>query len=269
MPSEASSDEEGSASPSPSPSASSPSPSPPRKKPKSAPKGPSTPNRRLSDVTKTKLASFSMEESTDGGAEAEAGPEGVATADEASWEHLSLAFLRPGRLRDAEMRAEDDADFDPRTLHVPADFLAKCSPGMRQWWQLKSRHFDSILFFKVGKFYELYHMDAVTGVAELGLIFMKGGFAHSGFPEIAYGRMASRLVEKGFKVSSPRGRDRRLGPLRAFSCRRRWSGWSRRRRRTRWRSGRGVCRRRSAWFAVRCARSRRPGPGHCTRVLGT
>jgi DNA mismatch repair ATPase MutS len=38
---------------------------------------------------------------------------------------------------------------------------------------MKSEHFDCVLFFKVGKFYELYHMDAVTGVNELGLQYMK------------------------------------------------------------------------------------------------
>lgn len=73
--------------------------------------------------------------------------------------------------------------------------------GVRQWWELKSDNFDCVLFFKVGKFYELYHMDAVIGVNELSLTYMKGEFAHSGFPEIAYGRFASILVQKGYKVA--------------------------------------------------------------------
>ena len=73
---------------------------------------------------------------------------------------------------------------------------------MAQWWQLKSGHFDCILFFKVGKFYELYHQDAIVGVKELNFTFMnKDDHAHSGFPESAYEKMASQLVEKGFKVA--------------------------------------------------------------------
>lgn len=44
---------------------------------------------------------------------------------------------------------------------------------MRQWWELKSRHYDTVLFFKMGKFYELFHMDALLGVQELGLLMMK------------------------------------------------------------------------------------------------
>lgn len=44
---------------------------------------------------------------------------------------------------------------------------------MRQWWELKSKYYDCILFFKVGKFYELYHIDALVGVRELGLALMR------------------------------------------------------------------------------------------------
>ncbi len=32
---------------------------------------------------------------------------------------------------------------------------------------------DSTSCFQMGKFYELFHMDAVIGVNELGLLFMK------------------------------------------------------------------------------------------------
>lgn len=66
---------------------------------------------------------------------------------------------------------------------------------------MKSKAMDCVLFFKVGKFYELYHMDADVGVNELGFTYMKGDFAHSGFPEQAYDRMVTTLVAKGYKVS--------------------------------------------------------------------
>lgn len=38
---------------------------------------------------------------------------------------------------------------------------------------MKTHNFDIILFFKVGKFYELYHMDAVVAANELNLTFMR------------------------------------------------------------------------------------------------
>ncbi|XP_060525908.1 probable DNA mismatch repair protein Msh6 [Cylas formicarius] len=120
---------------------------------------------------------------------------------ETSWLHERLEFLRPNKIMDANRRKISDADYDHHTLYVPTDFLNSLTPAMRQWWLLKSEHFDAVLFFKVGKFYELYHMDAVVGVQELGFSYMKGDFAHSGFPESAYNKMATMLVNKGYKVA--------------------------------------------------------------------
>lgn len=54
---------------------------------------------------------------------------------------------------------------------------------------------------QVGKFYELFHVDADVGMQELDLIYMKGEKAHSGFPEISYGKFADGLVSKGFRVA--------------------------------------------------------------------
>lgn len=55
------------------------------------------------------------------------------------------------------------------------------------------------ILFQTGKFYELHHMDAVIGVKELNLIFMKGQAAHAGFPEHSFGRYSQTLVQKGYK----------------------------------------------------------------------
>ncbi|KAG5451779.1 DNA mismatch repair protein msh6 [Clonorchis sinensis] len=125
----------------------------------------------------------------------------VVDGEAASWEHLKLPFLKKENLMDSARRKPSHPDYDPRTLFVPGDFLAKQSPGMRQWWELKSKYADAILFFKVGKFYEMYHMDAAVGVEHLGLVYMKGSFAHCGFPEIAFSRMSEQLVKKGYKVA--------------------------------------------------------------------
>ncbi|KAF6205210.1 hypothetical protein GE061_019377 [Apolygus lucorum] len=121
--------------------------------------------------------------------------------DGQNWTHLKNEFLKPGKIKDASGRSPSDPDYDCRTLYVPKDFILEQTPGMRQWWDLKAKHYDCILFFKVGKFYELYHWDAVTAVKELNLTFMRGAFAHCGFPEIAYGRFSAQLVDKGYKVA--------------------------------------------------------------------
>ena len=68
--------------------------------------------------------------------------------------------------RDKDGRRINDPEYNPRTLKVslnclqasslmpwrtkvPADFLKKCTPAMRQWWLIKSDNFDTVLFFKV------------------------------------------------------------------------------------------------------------------------
>lgn len=122
-------------------------------------------------------------------------------SDHKVYQHEKHDFLKPENIRDINKNRPNSPDYDPRTLYVPESFLKQCTPGHLQWWKLKSQYFDCIFFFKVGKFYELYHSDAVIGVKELGLTFMKGDYAHSGFPETAYDKMASALVERGYKVA--------------------------------------------------------------------
>ena len=139
----------------------------------------------VSDSTKKKLAMF--------------GASGDSSA--VQYSHTNLAFLKPENIRDADKRPRDHPDYNSRTLYVPHDFLSAQTPAQRQWWELKSSHYDVILFFKMGKFYELFHMDADVGVAELNLIYMKGNVAHAGFPEVAFSRYGSTLVEKGYKVA--------------------------------------------------------------------
>ncbi|NXN93064.1 MSH6 protein, partial [Rhinopomastus cyanomelas] len=160
---------------------------------------PETPKRAvaLSAEAKSRLTSFAAPESFDSQANACGGGIGGS----AVWEHEKLDWLQDGKRKDARRKRQGDPDYDPATLYVPEDYLNKCTPGMRRWWQLKSQNFDAVICYKVGKFYELYHMDAVTGVNELGLIFMKGTWAHSGFPETAFGRFSDVLVQKGYKVA--------------------------------------------------------------------
>eukprot|EP00898_Chlorokybus_atmophyticus_P000955 jgi/Chlat1/1860/Chrsp141S02178 len=109
-----------------------------------------------------------------------------------------LPFLKE-RL-DARRRRPDDPDFDINTLYVPQSFLDKLTGGQRQWWDFKRKHADHVLLFKMGKFYEMFEMDAHVGTSELGLEYMKGNQPHCGFPEKRYAENAERLVRKGYRV---------------------------------------------------------------------
>uniref|UniRef100_A0A5F9D056 DNA mismatch repair protein n=1 Tax=Oryctolagus cuniculus TaxID=9986 RepID=A0A5F9D056_RABIT len=150
--------------------------------------------------TKSTLSTFSAPQNSESPAQVSGGG-GDDSGRPTTWYHETLEWLKKEKRRDAHRRRPDHPDFDASTLHVPEDFLNSCTPGMRKWWQIKSQNFDLVIFYKVGKFYELYHMDALIGVSELGLVFMKGNWAHSGFPEIAFGRYSDSLVQKGYKVA--------------------------------------------------------------------
>ena len=126
-------------------------------------------------------------------------PDGVFSAG--THEHHSWSFLRQENRRDKAGRSSKDPLFNPRTLHVPASVLNDFTPALRQWMEFKSDNMDTVLFFKVGKFYELYHMDADVGASELDLVYMKGSKAHVGFPEVTYGKYANTLVNRGYKVA--------------------------------------------------------------------
>ena len=115
--------------------------------------------------------------------------------------HLSFEFLQPDEIKDKDGRRPDDPDYDCTTLHVPSKFLEKQTPAHRQWWEMKSENFDTMLFFKMGKFYELFHMDAVIAMKECNLLLMKKDYAHCGFPEIGFERHANILVDRGFKIA--------------------------------------------------------------------
>lgn len=71
---------------------------------------------------------------------------------------------------------------------------------MAQYWQVKSENFDKVIFFKLGKFYELFYEDAYIGNRHLDIKFM-GKKMHTGFPEKAVNKYAKLLVEKGFKIA--------------------------------------------------------------------
>ncbi|XP_042357568.1 DNA mismatch repair protein Msh6 isoform X2 [Plectropomus leopardus] len=158
-----------------------------------------TPKRAPANIaldTKSRLSAFSAPENFESQTNG-SGTSGSATI----WDHEKLEWLQDGKRKDGKRRRQSEDDYDPTTLYLPEDFSNRNTPGMRRWWQLKSQMFDTVIFYKVGKFYELYHMDAVIGVNELGLTFMKGTWAHSGFPEIGFGRFSDVLVQKGYKVA--------------------------------------------------------------------
>lgn len=157
-----------------------------KKKPASRSKTTSAARNRNLNATMNDMSIFAADDEE----EADGAPKVV-------WTHEELEWLKPKNIKDNKGRRVDDVDYDPTTLHVPDAYIKSLTPGMGNWWKIKSRNFDVVTFYKVGKFYELYHMDAVIGVQNCGVTFMKGKYAHAGFPEMRFDHFASMLVTKG------------------------------------------------------------------------
>ncbi len=81
------------------------------------------------------------------------------------------------------------------------------TPLMQQWRAAKSRHPDSLLFMRVGDFYELFHGDAEEGARLLGLTLTSrnnGAAARvplAGVPVKALDGYLSKLVRLGRRVA--------------------------------------------------------------------
>ena len=78
---------------------------------------------------------------------------------------------------------------------------------MQQYREIKDRHQNAILFFRMGDFYEMFYEDAEIASRALGLTLTSrnnGGAAEvplAGIPVKAAGEYLRRLVQQGFRVS--------------------------------------------------------------------
>jgi DNA mismatch repair protein MutS len=78
---------------------------------------------------------------------------------------------------------------------------------MQQYREIKGRHQNAILFFRMGEFYEMFYEDAETASRVLGLTLTSrnnGGAAEvplAGVPVKAAGDYVRRLVQRGFRVA--------------------------------------------------------------------
>lgn len=90
-------------------------------------------------------------------------------------------------MKDANQRRPGDPNYDPTTLYIPPGEWAKFSGSLTQYWQIKEKNFDKIILFKLGKFYEMFHTDAILCNRLLDLAWMgnqcKDKKLHVGFIE--------------------------------------------------------------------------------------
>ncbi|PIN11346.1 Mismatch repair ATPase MSH6 (MutS family) [Handroanthus impetiginosus] len=125
------------------------------------------------------------------------------THDEDSETVSKFEWLHPSRIKDANGRKLGDPLYDKRTLYIPPDALRKMSASQRQYWDVKRKYMDVVLFFKVGKFYELYELDAEIGHKELDWKITLSGVGKCrqvGVSESGIDDAVQKLMARGYKV---------------------------------------------------------------------
>src|ERR1041385_9169986 len=92
---------------------------------------------------------------------------------------------------------------------TPADNAdaASITPMMRQYQEIKAANPDSLLFYRMGDFYELFFQDAEIASRALGIVLTKRGkhqgadIPMCGVPVVRADEYLHRLIAAGFRVA--------------------------------------------------------------------
>ncbi|KXN72910.1 DNA mismatch repair protein Msh6 [Conidiobolus coronatus NRRL 28638] len=115
-------------------------------------------------------------------------------------------------IRDAQSRRPTDPDYDPRSLFIPPSAYSKFTPFERQFWDIKKENFNTVIFFKKGKFYELYENDADIGHQKFDLkLTDRVNMKMVGVPEMSLDFWASKFIAAGYKVGKVEQMENAIG----------------------------------------------------------
>ena len=105
-------------------------------------------------------------------------------------------------LMDINKNPTGHPDFDPTSIYIPPAAWNKFSPFEKQYWEIKQKLWDTVVFFKKGKFYELYENDATIGHQLFDLkLTDRVNMRMVGVPESSLDMWVNQFVAKGFKVA--------------------------------------------------------------------
>ena len=85
--------------------------------------------------------------------------------------------------------------------------MLKLTPMMQQYFEIKNKHKDKILFFRLGDFYEMFFEDAKVASKELEITLTGRDFGQKerapmcGIPYHSAENYIARLIEKNYKVA--------------------------------------------------------------------
>jgi DNA mismatch repair protein MutS len=113
----------------------------------------------------------------------------------------------------AKANAQPESSSDPADVaavpphDAPPPPLADATPSMAQYLEIKAANPDSLLWYRMGDFYELFFQDAVAASEALSIVLTKRGkhlgqdIAMCGVPVHRADEYLQRLIRKGFRVA--------------------------------------------------------------------
>ncbi|KAK3360648.1 DNA mismatch repair protein [Lasiosphaeria hispida] len=105
-------------------------------------------------------------------------------------------------IMDMEKRMPDHPEYDKSTLFIPPHIWNNFTPFEKQYWTVKQRYWDTVVFFRKGKFYELLENDAILGHQLFDLrVTERINMPMVGFPVSSFDTWANQFLSKGFKVA--------------------------------------------------------------------
>ncbi|KAL3300848.1 DNA mismatch repair protein msh6 [Colletotrichum asianum] len=105
-------------------------------------------------------------------------------------------------IQDINKNSPGDPEYDPSSVYIPPGAWNKFSPFEKQYWEIKQKLWDTVVFFKKGKFYELYENDATIGHQLFDLkLTDRVNMRMVGVPESSLDMWVNQFVAKGYKVA--------------------------------------------------------------------
>ncbi|KAI1363313.1 DNA mismatch repair protein msh6 [Xylaria arbuscula] len=106
------------------------------------------------------------------------------------------------KITDINRHPPGHPDYDPATVYVPPHAWANFSAFEKQYWEIKQKLWNTVVFFKKGKFYELYENDATIGHQLFDLkLTDRVNMRMVGVPESSLAMWTNQFIAKGYKVA--------------------------------------------------------------------
>ncbi len=107
----------------------------------------------------------------------------------------------------ASKAATADAAASDLALRIDAETIARATPSMGQYLEIKAANPDSLLWYRMGDFYELFFEDAVVASQALSITLTKRGkhlgedIPMCGVPVVRADEYLERLIRQGYRVA--------------------------------------------------------------------